>query len=133
MGHVSVPGIKLATGIPSLTIRRTLRSGAPRHNRNPTSGTKPIINERQLRSLVRAVTSGADGRRASYIILARELRIEAGESTIRKALRTTGFQRYIVYTKLLISWINRKKRLKWAREKTKMRVIFLDENSFESG
>jgi len=68
--HTSVPEISIATGILSLTVRRTLRSGVARSQKNPTSGAKEKIDERILRSLIRVVTSGVDGRRESYIKLA---------------------------------------------------------------
>jgi len=139
MQHASVPEISTVTGIPSPTVRRTLRSGVARSQKNPTAGAHEKIDKRTLRSLIRAVTSGADGRRESYMKLASDLGIQACDTTVRKALRRAGFRRYIACPKPLISWINRKKRLKWAREHLHwtiedwMRVIFSDESSFESG
>lgn len=139
MLHASVPEISAATDIPSLTVRRTLRSGAARSQKNPTTGAKEKISPRALRSLIRAVTSGADGRRESYMELAADLGIKACETTVRQALRRAGFRRCIACSKPLISWQNRKKRLKWAKEylhwtvEDWMRVIFSDESSFETG
>ena len=71
--------------------------------------------------------------------IAEDLGITASESTIRRALRKAGFRRCIACSKPLVSWINRRKRLKWAREylhwsiEDWMRVMFTDESSFETG
>ena len=139
MEHLAPAEIKALTEVPTPTIRRTLRSGEARSNKNPTCGPPIKINERDLRHLIRAVTSSADGRRESYIKLAADIGIEASESTVRLALRKAGFRRCISCPKPLVSWVNRRKRLKWAREhlywtvEDWMRVIFTDESSFETG
>jgi hypothetical protein len=69
---------------------------------------------------------------------AEELGIEASETTIRRTLRKFGFRRCVAWPKPLISWINRSKRLKWARDHLNwaredwLRVIFSDESTFET-
>lgn len=137
--HENPREINRVTDVPTPTIRRTLVSGVTRHSVNTTCGAPPKINARAVRQLVRAVTCSADGKREFYIQLVADLGIEASETTIRRALRKAGFRRYIAYLKPLVSWINRRKRLKWAREHLHwtiedwMRVIFSDESSFESG
>ena len=108
--------IKEITGMPTPTIRRVLRSQESRHDSNPRSGRPPKLSARDIRRLVRAVTSSQDGRQASYLNLAKELGIVASEKTIRIALRKAGFRRCVACPKPLVSWINRRKRLKWARE-----------------
>ena len=135
----TVPQIKLAIGIPISTIRRTLKFGVSRHNKNLISRTSEKINARDLRSLIRAVISGPDGRRENYMSLVADLGITACEIIVRKYLRKAGFRRCIACFKPLVSWINRRKRLKWARAHLHwtiedwMRVIFTDESSFETG
>lgn len=82
--------------------------------------------------------SSLDSRRESYLQLAADLRIDASQSTIRRALCKAGFRRCIVCLKPLVLWINRWKRLKWVREylhwtiEDWMRVIFTDKSSFET-
>lgn len=130
--------IKQATGVPTPTIRRILKSLEPRNDSKPRSGRPAKLNTRDVRRLVRAVTRSADGRRSFYLKLAKDLRIEASESTIRIVLRKVGFRRCVACPKPLISWINRRERLKWAREhlrwklKNWMRIIFSDESIFET-
>ena len=46
------------------------------------------------------------------MLLTKELGIQASENVIRKALRRAGFRRCIACLKLLISRVNRRKRLK---------------------
>ena len=134
----TVSQIHRATDVPTPTIRQTLRSGASRHNPNPTSERPEKINTHDLRCLIRAVTKSADGRHESYVQLAADLGITTSETTLRKYLRKAGFRRCIACPKPLVSWINRRKRLKWAREHLHwtiedwMRVIFSDESSFET-
>ena len=71
--------------------------------------------------------------------IARNLEIQASVSTIRLALRKAGFRRCVACLKPLISWINRRKRLKWAREHLSWqeedwsRIIFINESTFETG
>ena len=114
--HVTNAEIKPITVVPTSTIRRILKSSPPRHNHNPRSGRPPKLNARDVRRLVRAVTSSQDGKQSSYMQLAKELEIQASESTIRRALRKAGFRRCVACPKPLVSCINRRKRLKWARE-----------------
>ena len=45
-----------------------------------------------MRRLVRAVTSSKDGRKASYLKLAKQLGIQASETTIRRVLKKAGFR-----------------------------------------
>ena len=137
--HQKPPQIKEATDVPTPTVRRVIKSGEPRINSKPHTGRPPKLSPRDIRRLIRAVTSSQDGRRASYIQLAKELGLEASEQTIRRALRKAGFKRCIACPKPLVSWINRRKRLAWAREHLHweledwLRVIFIDESSFETG
>ena len=112
MQHTSIQEIHQSTLVPTTTIRRTLRSGAVRHNKNPTLEASEKLNARDVRSLIRAVTISPDGRRDNYMKLAADLGIHVCESTIRKYLRKAGFRRYITYPKPLVSWQNRRKRLK---------------------
>lgn len=105
--------IKELTGVPTPTIRRIVKAGEPRHNQNARSGRPTKLSARDVRRLVRAVTSSRDGRKASYMKLAKDLEIQASESTIRRALRKAGFRRCVACPKPLISWINRRKRLRW--------------------
>ena len=128
-----------ATGVPTPTVRRWSKSGEPRHDAHPRSGRPVKLNPRDVRHLVRAVTSSKDGRQASYMKIAKDLGIQASMSTIRKALRKAGFRRCVACPKPLVSWINRRKRLKWAREHLSwqeedwLRIIFTDESTFETG
>ena len=137
--HQKPPQIKESTGVPTPTVRRVIKSGEPRHASKSHTGRPSKINARDLRHLIRAITSGQDGRQAVYTQLAKELGIEASATTIRVALRKAGFRRCIACPKPLVSWINRRKRLKWAREHLHWtiedwcRVIFSDESSFETG
>ena len=82
MEHLAPAEIKALTEVPTPTIRRTLRSGEARSNKNPTCGPPIKINERDLRHLIRAVTSSADGRRESYIKLAADITPSAPESRL---------------------------------------------------
>ena len=120
-------------------MRRVIKSGEPRTNNKPHPGRPTKLNARDIRRLLRAVSSSADGRQASHLQLAKELGIEASPQTIRRALRKASFRRCIACPKPLVSWINRRKRLQWAREHLHwrledwLRVIFTDESSFETG
>lgn len=137
--HLKNSEIKQATGVPTPTIRRILKSSDPRHTSHPRSGRPAKLNARDIRRLVRAVTSSADGRKSSYMQIAKDLGIEASETTIRRVLRKAGFRRCVACSKPLVSWINRCKRLKWARAHLHwgmedwLRVIFSDESTFETG
>ena len=114
--HQKPVEIKRATDVPTPTVRRVIKSGEPHPASKSHTGRPPKLNARDIRRLVRAVTSSADGRQATYKQLAEELGIEASADTIRKALRKAGFRRCIACPKPLVSWINRRKRLQWARE-----------------
>ena len=78
--------IKELTGVPTPTIWRFLCFNQPRHDTNPQSGQPPKISAWDLRSLVRAITSGPDGRRASYTVIAKELDIITSDSTLHHYL-----------------------------------------------
>ena len=136
--HLKNSEIKQATDVPTPTIRRILKSSDPRHTSHPRSGRPTKLNARDVRRLIRAVTSSADGRRSFYMQIAKNLGIEASETTIRRVLRKSGIRRCVACPKPLVSWINRRKRLKWAREhlhwklKDWLRVIFSDESTFET-
>ena len=95
--------IKELTGVPTPTIQRILRTNQPRHDTKPRSGRPPKISARDLRSLVRAITSGPDGRRAPYRIIALQLGIITSESTLRRYLRKVGFKQCISCKKPLVS------------------------------
>ena len=88
--------------VPTSIIRRTLKFGGTRHNRNLTSETSQKINARDLRQLVRAIISFSDNKRAFYLQIAEELRIIVFVFIIRRAFRKAGFRRYIAYLKLLV-------------------------------
>ena len=139
--HLNLPAskIKPLTGVPTPTIRRWIKINQPRHVTKPRSGRPPKLNARDIRRLVRAVTSSQDGRQASFMKLAKDLNIKASVETIRKALRKAGFRRCVACPKPLVSWENRKKRLKWAKAHLHWtvedwhRIIFTDESTFETG
>ena len=115
LNGLSAPQIKKQTGVPTSTIRRIFKFGQARFKINLRFGRSSKLTPRDVRRLVRAVTSSADGRAASYVKLAKELEIEASEQTLRRALRKVDFRRCVACPKPLISWINRRKCLKWAR------------------
>lgn len=108
--------IKELAGVPTPTIRRIVKSGEPRHNQNPRLGRQTKLSARDIRRLVRAVTSFRVERKASYVKLAKNLEIQALESIIRRALQRAGFQQCVACPMPLITWINWQKSLKWARE-----------------
>ena len=114
--HQKPSQIKEATGVPTPTVRRVIKSDEPRTNSKPHTDRSLKLSPRDIRRLIRAVTSSQDERKASYIQLAKELELEVNKQTIRRALRKAGFKRYIACPKPLILWINRRKRLTWARE-----------------
>ncbi len=135
--NLSCSEIQSRIGVPRTTICHIIISSV--HEIIPRSGWPRKLTGRDVRRLVRAVTSSKDGRKASYLRLAKELGIQASEATIWQVLRKTGFRRCGPYPKSLISWINRRKRLKRVREHLHweiegwMRVIFSDESTFETG
>ena len=137
--HQKPSQIKEATDVSTPTVRRVIKSGEPRRASRSHTGRPPILNARDIRRLIRAITSSADKRQASYVQLAEDLEIKASVQIIRRALRKAGFRRCVACSKPLDLWINRKKRLKWAREylhwelEDWLRVIFIDESSFETG
>ena len=137
--HQKPREIKEATNVSTPTVRRIIKSGEPRQAQRHHTGRPPVLSPRDIRRLVRAVTNSSDGRQASYEQLAEELGIQASTTTLRRALRKAGFRRCVACPKPLVSWINRRKRLKWAREHIHwsledwLRVIFSDESSFETG
>jgi transposase len=136
--HLTISEISKLTDVSRTSVRRIINSESARTHENSRSGRPPKLNVRDVRRLVRAVTSSADGRRASYMKLAEKLEIQASETTIRRVLRKAGFRRCVACLKSLISWINRRKRLKWAREHLHwkiedwLRVIFSDESTFQT-
>ena len=135
--HMRPFQIKQAIDVPTSTMRRILRSNQSRHATNPRSDRSSKIIPRDLRRLIREVTKSADDRAAFYVQLAKKLEIETFEDALRRALRRASFRRCIACLKPLISWINRKKRIKWAREhlhwtlEDRIRVIFSDESTYE--
>ena len=137
--HMKPFQIKKITEIPTPTIHRIIASNQPRRNQNPRSGRPKRLSPRNIRHLVKTVTQSQDARQASYMQIARGLGMTASLDTIRCGLRKAGFRRCVACPKPLVSWINRRKRLKWAREHlhwTKedwKRVMFTDESSFETG
>ena len=116
VNHMRPCEIKRMTGMPTPTVRRVLRSNEPRSKSNPRPGRPEKLTPREIRSLIRAVIKSADGRTSSYMILTKKLGIQASEDVIRKTLCRAGFRRCITCPKSLISRVNRRKRLKWARE-----------------
>ena len=52
--------IQNRTGVPPTTVRRIVSSAKPRHNTNPRSGRPQKLTSRDVRRLVRAVTSSKD-------------------------------------------------------------------------
>ena len=62
-------------GVPRTTIRRIISSAQPPHDINPGSDRPQKPTGRDVRRLVRAVTSSKDGRKASHLKLAKELGI----------------------------------------------------------
>ena len=136
--HMRSSQIKQTTDCLTSTIRRILRSNQSRHATNSRNDRSQKLISRDVRCLIRAVTILADDRAAFYVRLAKELEIETSEDTLRRALRRAGFRRCIACLKSLISWINRRKRLKWAREHLHwiiedwLRVIYSDEATYET-
>ena len=113
---MSAARIFKTTDVPTPTVRRWIKSEEPQHDTHPRSGWPVKLSSRDVRHLVRAVTSSKDDRQASCMKIAGYLEIQASVSTIPLALRKAGFRRCVACPKPLISWINRRKRLKWARE-----------------
>ena len=136
--HLKNSQIKQLTDVFTSIIRRILKSEASRQALHSRSNRFSKINVRDVRRLVRAVTSSQNERRAFYIALTKELNIRAHSIIIRRALRKTDFRRCVACLKSLVFWANRCKRLKWAREhlhwtlKNWKRVIFSDESTFET-
>jgi transposase len=101
--HLTISEISKLTDVPRTSVRRIINSGSARTHENARSGRSSKLDARDVRRLVRAVTSSADGRRASYMKLAEELEIQASETIIRRVLRKAGFRRCVVCSKSLIS------------------------------
>ena len=112
VNHMRSCEIKRMTDMSTPTMRRVLRSKEPRFKFNPRLEKFEKLTSRDIRSLIRAVTKSADDRASSYMILAKELEIQASEDVICKALRRAGFRCCITCLKPLISRVNRRKRLK---------------------
>lgn len=79
---ISFSKIQNRTGEPRTTIHRIASSAQPRHNINTRSGRPQKLTGRDARRLVRVITLSEDGRKASYLKLAKELGIQASETTI---------------------------------------------------
>ena len=88
--NLSYSEIHNRTGVPRITIRRIVSSAQPRHDINPRPGRPQKLTGRDVRRLVRAVTSSKDRRKALYLKLAKEFGIQASETTIRRILRKAG-------------------------------------------
>ena len=131
--------ISKTTGVPESSVRRICTFKTSRQARPTRTGRPRILQDRDLRRLVREVCKSEDGRKASYMKLARDLGIQASEDTIRRAFHKLGFHRYVACPKPFINWRNRQKRLQFAREHVKWtiedwkKVIWTDESSFETG
>ena len=100
---MSAAQIFRTTDVPTPAVRRWIKSEEPRHDTHPRSGRPVKLSSRDVRHLVRAVTSSKDGRQAFYMKIARDLEIQASVSTIRLALRKAGFRRCTTCPKPLIS------------------------------
>ena len=94
--------IKKVTNISTPTVRRVIKSDEPRINSKSHIDRSLKLSSRDIRRLIRVVTSSQDKRRASYIQLTKELKLKINKQTIRRALRKAGFKRYIAYLKPLI-------------------------------
>ena len=112
VNHMRSCEIKRMIDMPTSTVRRILRSKEPRFKFNSRSGRLEKLTSRDIRNLIRAVIKSTDGRASSYMILIKELEIQAFDDVIRKALRRADFRRYITCFKSLISKVSRRKRFK---------------------
>jgi glycerol-3-phosphate cytidylyltransferase-like family protein len=136
--HLTISEINKLTYVSRTSVRRIINSDSTRTHENSRSKRLSKLNVRDVRRLVRAVISSADERRASYMKLAEKLKIQASETIIRRVLRKASFRRCVICLKSLISWINRRKRLKWTREHLHwkiedwLRMIFNDESIFQT-
>ena len=100
--NLSYLEIQNCTGAQRIIVRRTVSSAKPRHNTNPRSGRPQKLTSRDVRRLVRAVTSSKDEIIASYLELAKELEIQASKATIQRILRNASFRCYVAFLKPLI-------------------------------
>ena len=57
ISHQKPPKIKEITGVPTSTVRRVIKSGEPRTNLKPRINRPPKLNLKDIRRLIRAVTS----------------------------------------------------------------------------
>lgn len=80
--NISFSEIQNRTGELGTTIHRIVSSTQPRHHINPRSGRPQKLTGRDARGLVRVLTLSEDGRKASYLNLAKELGIQAPETTV---------------------------------------------------
>lgn len=80
--NISFSEIQNCAGEPRTTIHRIISSTQPRHHINPRWGRPQKLTGRDARRLVRVVTLSEDWRKASYLKLAKELGIQASETTI---------------------------------------------------
>ena len=65
--HQKPSQIKEATGVPTPTVRRVIKSDESRINSKPYTDRSLKFSLRDIRRLIRVVTSSQDERRASYI------------------------------------------------------------------
>ena len=86
------------------------------HQRRPSSGRPPIINDRQQRSLIRHATKNRFQRRKSWVVIARELGIMASPTAIYSAFKRAGYGRYPPHHKPLLSKEMKKERLDFVTE-----------------
>jgi hypothetical protein len=136
--HLTISKISKLTDVSRTNVRRIINSDSTCTHENSRSKRSSKLNVKDVRRFVRAVINSADERKASYMKLIEKLEIQALKTIIRRVLRKANFRRCVICLKSLISWINRRKRLKWAREHLHweiedwLRMIFNDESTFQT-
>lgn len=125
--------------IPQSTVNRIINAKSSRQSRKGKQYKPTLISKREIRRVIRYISSNWQGRRATYPQIKTACHINASTSTIRRALKRAGYRRCIACPRPFINIAAAKKRLAFARthrwwsiQKWKC-VIWSDEATFETG
>ena len=136
--NISAAKVSRLELVPVSTVKDMLKQETCHRPGRNRSGRPPLVNERTVRQLIRAIRASVDGRFSSYGKLAKEMGIKAHRTTIKRALNNAGYYKCAACPKPFINEQNRKKRLAFAHEHVNKpiefwkRVIWTDESSFDT-
>jgi transposase len=131
--------INKLTGVARSTIQKIVKSNSSRTLHKGNATKKRLITGRELRQILRYISSCWSNRRQSWTQIKAALGLQASTSCIRRTLKAAGFRRCIACPRPFINKKQAKKRkglayhYRWWSVEQWKQVLWTDEATFETG